>query len=99
MASYYKAAERSLTRNCSADWVAVTRYVDKTLANGTAEAQVALKRRLLEARARSPANLSATVPEDAARNAASVSAAGVLMDLLSSYQVSTLLCVSGCTDP
>jgi hypothetical protein len=25
MASYYKAAERSLTRNCSADWVAVTR--------------------------------------------------------------------------
>lgn len=25
MASYYKAAERSLTRNCSADWVSVTR--------------------------------------------------------------------------
>ncbi|KAJ7850077.1 hypothetical protein B0H14DRAFT_3452248 [Mycena olivaceomarginata] len=25
MSSYYKAAERSLTRNCSADWVAVTK--------------------------------------------------------------------------
>ncbi|EIN06329.1 peptidase S28 [Punctularia strigosozonata HHB-11173 SS5] len=37
MASYYKAAERSLTRNCSADWVAVTRYVDEVLkgSNGT----------------------------------------------------------------
>jgi hypothetical protein len=31
MASYYKAAERSLTRNCSADWVTVTRYVDHVL--------------------------------------------------------------------
>ena len=31
MASYYKAAERSLTRNCSADWVAVTKYVDAAL--------------------------------------------------------------------
>lgn len=25
MSSYYKAAERSLTRNCSSDWVGVTR--------------------------------------------------------------------------
>ncbi|KAF8885052.1 serine carboxypeptidase S28-domain-containing protein [Gymnopilus junonius] len=31
MSSYYKAAERSMTRNCSADWVAVTKYVDDTL--------------------------------------------------------------------
>ncbi|EJD00034.1 peptidase S28 [Fomitiporia mediterranea MF3/22] len=36
MASYYKAAERSLTRNCSADWVAVTKCVDQVL-NGTDE--------------------------------------------------------------
>jgi len=34
MASYYEAVERSLPRNCSADWVAVTKYVDDTL-NGS----------------------------------------------------------------
>ncbi|KAF8798461.1 hypothetical protein BYT27DRAFT_7264630 [Phlegmacium glaucopus] len=30
MAKYYKEAERSLTRNCSADWIQVTRYADRT---------------------------------------------------------------------
>ena len=60
MAAYYKAAECSLTRNCSADWVSATRLVDDTLAHGTPAAQIALKRRLLEARARSPQDLSAT---------------------------------------
>ncbi|OSD04708.1 hypothetical protein PYCCODRAFT_1465679 [Trametes coccinea BRFM310] len=50
MAAYYKAAERSLTRNCSADWVAVTRFVDDTLQNGTAEGVADLKYRLLSAR-------------------------------------------------
>ena len=80
MASYYKAAERSLTRNCSADWVAVTRYVDNTLANGTADAAADLKFRLLSAREEG-------VTREQAANASDVSAAGVLMDPLSFYQV------------
>lgn len=87
MASYYKAAERSLTRNCSADWVAVTKYVDNTLANGTAAEQVAMKKRLLEAQARSPTNLTAMVSDEVANSTTNVAAAGVLMAALGFYQV------------
>ncbi|EIW58430.1 uncharacterized protein TRAVEDRAFT_47584 [Trametes versicolor FP-101664 SS1] len=79
MAAYYKAAERSLTRNCSADWVAVTRFVDDTLANGTAEETAELKFRLLSAR-------SDGVTKERAANTSAVSAAGVLMDPLNFYQ-------------
>lgn len=86
MASYYKAAERSLTRNCSADWVAVTRYVDDTLANGTAEAAADLKFRLLSAR-------DDGVTREQAANASEVSAAGVLMDPLNFYQVGVTLTI------
>ena len=32
---YYAAAERSMTRNCSADYTAITRHVDSVLANGS----------------------------------------------------------------
>ncbi len=81
MAAYYKAAERSLTRNCSADWVALTQFVDSTLADGTAEAAADLKFRLLSAR-------SDDVTKEQAANASDVSAAGVLMDPLSFFQVS-----------
>ncbi|EKM50837.1 uncharacterized protein PHACADRAFT_130303 [Phanerochaete carnosa HHB-10118-sp] len=85
MASYYKAAERSLTRNCSADWVAVTKYVDATLANGTDAEQILLKQRLLGARASSPTK-NVTVSLATAANTSDVSAAGVLMDPLDFYQ-------------
>ncbi|KAI9062583.1 hypothetical protein FKP32DRAFT_1573969 [Trametes sanguinea] len=80
MSAYYKAAERSLTRNCSADWVAVTRFVDDTLRNGTSEQVEDLKYRLLSARSE--------VTRELAANASDVSAAGVLMDPLSFYQAS-----------
>ncbi|KAI0642323.1 serine carboxypeptidase S28-domain-containing protein [Trametes meyenii] len=79
MAAYYKAAERSLTRNCSADWVAVTHFVDDTLLNGTAEEAADLKYRLLSAR-------EDGVTRERAAHASDVSAAGVLMDPLSFYQ-------------
>ncbi|KAI0664343.1 serine carboxypeptidase S28-domain-containing protein [Cubamyces menziesii] len=79
MVAYYKAAERSLTRNCSADWVAVTRFVDDTLQNGTVEEAADLKYKLLRAR-------SDTITKGQAANASDVSAAGVLMDPLSFYQ-------------
>ena len=35
MWTYYAPAERSMTRNCSADYTHVTNYVDSILANGT----------------------------------------------------------------
>jgi hypothetical protein len=35
MWTYYAQAERSMTRNCSADYTHVTNYVDSILANGT----------------------------------------------------------------
>lgn len=54
MASYYKAAERSLTRNCSADWVAVTKYVDDTLNGDNETAIVDLKFNLLKAHLSGP---------------------------------------------
>ncbi|TKX20341.1 extracellular serine carboxypeptidase-like protein 2 [Elsinoe australis] len=34
---YFAQAERSMTRNCSADYTAITRWVDSVLANGTAQ--------------------------------------------------------------
>ncbi|KAI0675914.1 serine carboxypeptidase S28-domain-containing protein [Trametes maxima] len=79
MAAYYKAVERSLTRNCSSDWIAVTRFVDNTLQNGTAGEVADLKYRLLSAR-------EDGVTRERAASASDVSAAGVLMDPLSFYQ-------------
>ena len=87
MAAYYAAAERSLTRNCSADWVAVTRFVDDTLAGGSEEERIVMKQRLLEARARSPQDLTATVSVAVANATSDAGAAGVLMDPLNFYQV------------
>lgn len=87
MAAYYEAAERSLTRNCSADWTAVTRFVDHTLAYGTDAQRVAMKLRLLEARARSPQDLGTTVAEGIANATSDVDAASVLLDPLKFYQV------------
>lgn len=46
---YYAQAERSMTRNCSADYTAVTRWVDATLSNGTQEEIMDLKRELYTA--------------------------------------------------
>nr|OQO15986.1 hypothetical protein B0A51_16683 [Rachicladosporium sp. CCFEE 5018] len=40
---YYAQAERSMTRNCSADYTAITNYVDNVLANGTMAEQRSLK--------------------------------------------------------
>lgn len=87
MASYYKAAERSLTRNCSADWIAVTKFVDDTLMNGTEEEQIDLKTKLWSARESGPGQ-AVNVPRGVAEGLSNIQAAGVLMDPLSFYQVS-----------
>lgn len=49
MWTYYAQAERSMTRNCSADYTAITNWVDATLTNGTDEAISTLKRDLYTA--------------------------------------------------
>lgn len=94
MASYYKAAERSLTRNCSADWVAVTRFVDETLggsgggANETERTE--MKFELLKARLSGPGgNTSgaANLTMEQANRTSNVDAASILMDPLDFYQV------------
>lgn len=46
MESYYEAIERALPRNCSADWVAVTKYIDGILMGNDTTEQVVIKRAL-----------------------------------------------------
>ncbi|KAI0782858.1 serine carboxypeptidase S28-domain-containing protein [Abortiporus biennis] len=77
MSSYYKAAERSLTRNCSADWVSVTKFVDGMLLGDDENAKTELKERLSNAR---------NAGKGGGRNMGDLSAAGVLMDPLNFYQ-------------
>ncbi|KAI9695772.1 MAG: hypothetical protein M1820_008444 [Bogoriella megaspora] len=56
MWTYYAQAERSMTRNCSADYTAITRYVDATLSNGTKQEISDLKYQLYQAVEASPGN-------------------------------------------
>lgn len=49
MWTYYAQAERSMTRNCSADYTHVTNYVDMVLTNGTLAEQNELKTALYTA--------------------------------------------------
>ncbi|KAF9456269.1 peptidase S28 [Collybia nuda] len=89
MASYYKAAERSLTRNCSADWVAVTRHVDAVLQGSDETAKVDMKFDLLKARLSGPGG-NTTGADNLTRAKANatdvVDAASILMDPLDFYQ-------------
>ncbi|EPQ56217.1 peptidase S28 [Gloeophyllum trabeum ATCC 11539] len=89
MASYYEAAERSLTRNCSADWAAVTRYVDETLGGGDESEVVEMKYRLLYAERSGPGGNTTGaqgLTMEQAANMSDVDAASILMDPLSFYQ-------------
>lgn len=66
--------------------MAVTKFVDDTLANGTKEDQTNMKQKLLSARESGPGNIVEVSTEEAEK-ATNVQAAGVLMDPLSFYQV------------
>jgi hypothetical protein len=68
MWTYYGQAEQSFTRNCSADYTAVTRYVDSVLANGTTAEKNSLKLELYTAvqsgpRCEKPVNGNTTAAE------------------------------------
>ncbi|KAF9450697.1 hypothetical protein P691DRAFT_440039 [Macrolepiota fuliginosa MF-IS2] len=89
MSSYYKAAERSLTRNCSADWVSVTRHVDDTLMGSDETAKTQMRLALLKARAGKPGGNTTEadkISETTAQRTSDVSAASILMDPLDFYQ-------------
>lgn len=90
MASYYKAAERSLTRNCSADWVAVTKYVDDVLGGSNETAATNIKFALEFARLSGKGGnttLAQNLTHSEAAKISNVNAAGILMDPLNFYQV------------
>jgi len=91
MASYYKAAERSLARNCSNDWVAVTRFVDDTLMGSQNATEInKLKFKLLKARLSGPGgnNTGANgLTIDQAAGQSNLNIATILMDPLDFYQV------------
>jgi hypothetical protein len=93
MASYYEAVERSLPRNCSADWVAVTKYVDGVLMGSDTAAQLTIKRALYIADATEPGGNTTLVQplSDADIMAISSSTlADVLGDPLINFQVSVV---------
>ena len=94
MASYYKAAERSLTRNCSADWVEVTKYVDDALGGTNETLQTDIKFDLEFARLSGKGGnttLAQNLTREEAARLSNVNAAGILMDPLNFYQVCCLL--------
>lgn len=62
---YYAQAERSMTRNCSADYTAITNYADGILANGTAKQVSDLKYDLYTAIQSGPGGQA---PESVSRN-------------------------------
>jgi len=49
MSSYWKAAERALPRNCSNDWVSITKHFDEVLSNGSDQEVYDLKARIIAA--------------------------------------------------
>ncbi|KAJ7918777.1 peptidase S28 [Mycena leptocephala] len=89
MSSYYKAAERSLTRNCSADWVAVTKFVDDTLNGSNETLKIDVKFDLLKARLSGPGGNTTGangLTRQRANATSNVNAATILMDPLNFYQ-------------
>lgn len=99
MASYYKAAERSLTRNCSADWIAVTKYVDHTFNGKNTTLTTELKFDLLKARLSGPGGNTTGVvglTKKQAEATSNADAASILMDPLDFYQVRRAWSFFGC---
>jgi hypothetical protein len=54
MSSYWQAPERALPRNCSNDWVIVTKYVDYVFEHGGALEIYDLKARIITAKYSGP---------------------------------------------
>jgi hypothetical protein len=94
MSSYWKAAERSLPRNCSNDWIAVTQYVYELFQNGSVTDIFDLKSALITAEYSGPGGNTTLIHQDGFLSTSYVdetnvaNAASWLMDPLGSFQVS-----------
>lgn len=86
MWTYYAQAERSMTRNCSADLTAITRYVDGVLANGTDDEVKSLKRQLLTAIQASPSDPNPAVSAEDVEELDNASVGSLLLAPLNFYQ-------------
>ncbi|KAK2607522.1 hypothetical protein N8I77_006188 [Diaporthe amygdali] len=86
MWTYYAQAERSMTRNCSADFTEITRFVDSVLANGTQSEVTSLKRQLLTAVQASPSNLNPAVSAEDVEGLDNASVGSLLLTPLNFYQ-------------
>lgn len=75
-----------MTRNCSADFTAITQYVDGVLANGTENEVTALKRQLLTAIRASPSNLVPDVSAEDLEGLDNASVGILLLTPLNFYQ-------------
>lgn len=82
MASYYEAIERALPRNCSADWVSVTKYVDGVLMGNNSTEQIAVKRALYVASMSGPGGDTTSVQSLSDAQISALSTAN-LIDVLS----------------
>jgi len=92
MASYYQAVERALPRNCSSDWVAVTKYVDGVLMGTNITEQLRVKKALYVARKSGPGGNTTSVQPISDSDVLSIPSdqiVGVLMDPLINFQVSS----------
>ncbi|KAF9787086.1 peptidase S28 [Thelephora terrestris] len=63
MSSYWQAAERALPRNCSNDWVAVTKYFDEVFTNGSDQEIFDLKARIVAAEFTGPGGNTSLLKE------------------------------------
>jgi hypothetical protein len=86
MWTYYAQAERSMTRNCSADYTAITRYVDDVLANGTRPEKNQLKIDLYTAVQSSPGGVQPNINKTEATSQSNSDVAYQLLLPLSFYQ-------------
>ena len=99
MASYYEAAERALPRNCSSDWVAVTKYVDGVLMGTNITEQIIVKRALYVARMSGPNGNTTLVKPLTDAQVSSIPSediVAVLMDPLINFQVSRSFAIILC---
>ena len=91
MSSYWQAAERAIPRNCSNDWVAVTKYFDDVLTSGSDQEIHDLKVRMVTAEFTGPGGNTTQLDEsDYLQTVDQTEAhdfALILMDPLGNYQV------------
>lgn len=83
---YYVPAEKSMTRNCSADYTAITKWVDSVLSDGTAQQISDLKYDLYKAIQAGPGGQTTSVNKSDSDSLTNQQVGGMLQTPLSFYQ-------------